>query len=102
MSSETVYSLQQELELVKQELERQSCELEQTTHEKNLSAEYGLVLLEEKKALQQRCEELESYYDSSRTELDLLREVSCLNFTSCINFNFILYQPAWPSVWIKF
>lgn len=75
MSVETIDSLQQERELLKQELERLSCELEQTIHDKNLSAEYGLALLEEKKTLQLRCEELESYYDGAKTELDLLREV---------------------------
>lgn len=80
MSVDTIDSLQEERDLLKQELERLSCELEQTTHEKNLSAQYGLVLLEEKKTLQQRCEELESYYDSSRTELDLLREVIFSSF----------------------
>uniref|UniRef100_A0A2L2YAG2 Protein bicaudal D n=1 Tax=Parasteatoda tepidariorum TaxID=114398 RepID=A0A2L2YAG2_PARTP len=67
-------ALREESELLKQELERVNCELEQTTHEKNLSAEYGLALLEEKQTLQHRYEELESCYDSSRTELELLRE----------------------------
>ncbi|XP_035222070.1 protein bicaudal D-like isoform X1 [Stegodyphus dumicola] len=72
--TENLESLRQERDLLKQELERLGCELEQTTHEKNLSAQYGLVLLDEKEALQQRCEELESCYDSSKAELELLRE----------------------------
>lgn len=74
MSVDTIDSLQQERELLKQELERLSCELEQTTHDKNLSAEYGLALLEEKKTLQLRCEELESYYEAAKAESDILRE----------------------------
>ncbi|XP_054709336.1 protein bicaudal D-like [Uloborus diversus] len=74
MSNETVEILRQERDLLKQELERINCEFEQTTHEKNLSAQYGLVLLDEKRALQQRCEDLEACYDSVKAELDLLRE----------------------------
>ncbi|GIY29003.1 protein bicaudal D [Caerostris darwini] len=72
--NENQESILQEQELLKQELERLSCELEQTTHEKNLSAQYGLVLLEEKENLQQRCEELETFYDSAKSELELVRE----------------------------
>lgn len=72
--SDSQDSVKQERDLLQQELERLSCELEQTTHEKNLSAQYGLVLLEEKESLQQRCEELESCYDSAKGELELLRE----------------------------
>lgn len=80
MSVDTIDSLLDERELLKQELERLSCELEQTTHDKNLSAEYGLALLEEKKTLQLRCEELEQYYDVAKSELDLLREVNAFCF----------------------
>ncbi|PRD28494.1 UNVERIFIED_CONTAM: BicD [Trichonephila clavipes] len=82
--SDSQDSLKQEQELLKQELERLSCELEQTTHEKNLSAQYGLVLLEEKESLQQRCEELESCYDSAKGELELLRETSGLQTFSTL------------------
>ncbi|GFQ79434.1 protein bicaudal D [Trichonephila clavata] len=39
-----------------------------------LETQYGPVLLEEKESLQQRCEELESRYDSEKGELELLRE----------------------------
>ncbi|KAF8783037.1 Protein bicaudal D like protein [Argiope bruennichi] len=72
--SESQESVTHERDLLKQELERLSCELEQTTHEKNLSAQYGLALLEEKENLQQRYEELEAFYDSAKAELELLRE----------------------------
>lgn len=68
--------IHREHDILQQELERLSCELEQTTHEKNLSAQYGLVLLEEKESLQQRCEELETWNDTARNELELLREAS--------------------------
>ncbi|KAG8179808.1 hypothetical protein JTE90_025975 [Oedothorax gibbosus] len=66
--------IHREHSLLKQELERLSCELEQTTHEKNLSAQYGLQLLEQKENLQQKCEELETWNDAARNELELLRE----------------------------
>ncbi|GBN29119.1 Protein bicaudal D [Araneus ventricosus] len=72
--SESQDSVREERDVLKQELVRLSCELEQTTHEKNLSAEYGLALLEEKENLQQRYDELEVFYDSAKGELELLRE----------------------------
>lgn len=80
MSVDTIDSLREERDLLKQELERLSCELEQTTHDKNLSAEYGLALLDEKKNLQLRNEELEVLYDAAKLELDLLREVNIFPF----------------------
>lgn len=80
MSVETIDSLKEERDLLKQELERLSCELEQTTHDKNLSAEYGLALLDEKKSLQLKCEELEACYDAVKLELDILREVNTFSY----------------------
>lgn len=58
------------------EVARLSCELHETTREKIQAAEYGLAVLEEKQALKQQYDELESAYDSVRQELDQLREVS--------------------------
>lgn len=58
------------------EIARLSCELNETTREKIQAAEYGLAVLEEKQALKQQYDELESAYDGVRQELDQLREVS--------------------------
>lgn len=57
------------------EIERLSRELGETTREKIQAAEYGLVVLEENQQLKQRCEDLESEYETVRQELDQLREV---------------------------
>lgn len=59
---------------LRQEIERLSRELDQASSEKVQSAQYGLVLLEEKENLQQRCEELESLYENTRNELDITQE----------------------------
>ncbi|KAH7976608.1 hypothetical protein HPB52_016972 [Rhipicephalus sanguineus] len=63
-----------ENEALKLELERLHRELAQTSHEKIQSAQYGLVLLDEKQALQQRCDELESMYDTTKHEMEILKE----------------------------
>lgn len=63
-------------EEMRDEIARLSCELHETTREKIQAAEYGLAVLEEKQALKQQYDELESAYDSVRQELDQLREVS--------------------------
>uniref|UniRef100_A0A0A9Y006 Protein bicaudal D n=3 Tax=Lygus hesperus TaxID=30085 RepID=A0A0A9Y006_LYGHE len=59
---------------LKQEIERLTRELDQASSEKIQSAQYGLGLLEEKKALLQKCEELESLYENTRNELDITQE----------------------------
>ncbi|CAG06883.1 unnamed protein product, partial [Tetraodon nigroviridis] len=56
------------------EVERLSRELRETTQEKIQAAEYGLAVLEEKQALKQRFDELETDYEAVRHELDQLRE----------------------------
>lgn len=63
-----------ENEALKLELERLHRELAQTSHEKIQSAQYGLVLLDEKQALQQRCDEIEAIYDTTKHELEILKE----------------------------
>ncbi|XP_045501841.1 protein bicaudal D isoform X2 [Colias croceus] len=59
---------------LKAEIERLSRELDQASSEKIQSAQLGLVLLEEKSALQQRCDELESLYENTKHELDITQE----------------------------
>lgn len=48
--------LQQELDTLRQEVVRLTQELDQTSSEKIQSAQYGLVLLEEKEGLEARCQ----------------------------------------------
>uniref|UniRef100_A0A1B6DE92 Uncharacterized protein n=1 Tax=Clastoptera arizonana TaxID=38151 RepID=A0A1B6DE92_9HEMI len=57
-----------------QEIERLSRELDQASSEKIQSAQYGLVLLEEKETLLQRNEELELLYENARHELEITQE----------------------------
>lgn len=64
------------------EIERLSRELDQASSEKIQSAQLGLVLLEEKSALQQRYDELESIYENTRHELKITQEVSGLHSVS--------------------
>ncbi|KAI5636113.1 microtubule-associated protein bicaudal-D domain-containing protein [Phthorimaea operculella] len=59
---------------LKAEIERLSRELDQASSEKIQSAQLGLVLLEEKSSLQQRCDELESLYENTRHELEITQE----------------------------
>ncbi|CAG5036152.1 unnamed protein product [Parnassius apollo] len=59
---------------LKAEIERLSRELDQASSEKIQSAQLGLVLLEEKSALQQRCDELESLYENTKHELEITQE----------------------------
>lgn len=71
------------------EIERLARELDQASSEKIQSAQLGLVLLEEKGALQQRCDELEGLYENTRHDLEITQEVSGLHYnyfhSSCIN-----------------
>nr|CAH0104704.1 unnamed protein product [Daphnia galeata] len=62
------------VEILSLEIERLTRELDQTNSEKIQSAQYGIVLLEEKENLQHRCEELESLFENARHELALTRE----------------------------
>lgn len=59
---------------LKSEIERLTRELDQASSEKIQSAQYGLVLLEEKSHLQQKCEELENLYDNTKHELEITQE----------------------------
>jgi protein bicaudal D len=65
----TIEDLRSEVERLTRELDLQSSEISQ-------SAKYGLGLLEEKLALQSKCEELEALYENSRHELEITQEVS--------------------------
>ena len=63
------------IEQLRSEIERLTRELDQASSEKIQSAQYGLVLLEEKSHLQQKCDEFESLYDTVKLELDITQKV---------------------------
>ncbi|XP_071566358.1 protein bicaudal D isoform X1 [Temnothorax nylanderi] len=62
------------LEELRTEIERLSRELDLASTEKIQSAQYGLALLEEKSALQQRCNDLETLYENTKHELEITQE----------------------------
>ncbi|XP_012274486.1 protein bicaudal D isoform X2 [Orussus abietinus] len=59
---------------LRSEVERLSRELDLASTEKVQSAQYGLALLEEQSALQQRCNDLEALYENTKHELDITQE----------------------------
>ncbi|KAL0278449.1 UNVERIFIED_CONTAM: hypothetical protein PYX00_000269 [Menopon gallinae] len=61
-------------EFLKEEVARLGRELDQASSEKIQSAQYGLVLLEEKSLLQQRCDELEALYENTRHDLKITQD----------------------------
>ncbi|XP_022224108.2 protein bicaudal D [Drosophila obscura] len=74
MSSPSQTEGSQSLEELRMEVERLTRELDQVSSASAQSAQYGLSLLEEKSALEQKCEELETLYDNTRHELDITQE----------------------------
>lgn len=62
------------MEELRLEIERLSRELDQASSEKIQSAQFGLVLLDEKSLLQQKCEELETLYENTKHDLDITQE----------------------------
>lgn len=67
---------------LKAEVERLSRELDQASAEKIQSAQYGLSLLEDKEALQQRCDDLEALYESTKHEFDITQQALAKFHTS--------------------
>nr|CAH7725817.1 unnamed protein product [Callosobruchus chinensis] len=63
-----------DMEIMKSEIERLTRELDQASSEKVQSAKYGLVLLQEKKELEQKCEEFEGLYENTKHELQITQE----------------------------
>lgn len=62
-------------QFLKSEIERLTRELDQASSEKVQSAQYGLVLLAEKKELEQKCEEFETLYENTKHDLTITQEV---------------------------
>lgn len=67
-------SQSEEIAFLRSEVDRLQRELDQTSSEKIQSAQYGLVLLEEKEQLEVRCDELETLFETTKNELDVTRE----------------------------
>ena len=67
-------SQSEEIAFLRSEVDRLQRELDQTSSEKIQSAQYGLVLLEEKEQLEIRCDELETLFETTKNELDVTRE----------------------------
>lgn len=63
-----------ETEILKSEIERLTRELDQASSEKIQSAQYGLVLLQEKEELQLRCEQIETLYENCKHDLIITQE----------------------------
>lgn len=62
------------VEDLRTEIERLSRELDLASTEKIQSAQYGLALLEEKSALEQKCNYLEALYENTKHELEIAQE----------------------------
>jgi len=71
MSSE---AFSEEVERLRAEIIRLTQELDQTSSDKIQSAQYGLVLLEEKEGLETRCQELEAHFENTKHELEVTQE----------------------------
>jgi len=67
-------ALEEEVERLRQEIIRLTQELDQTSSDKIQSAQYGLVLLEEKEGLESRCQELETHFENTKHELEVTQE----------------------------
>lgn len=66
--------LTEEVESMRLEIIRLTQELDQTSSDKIQSAQYGLVLLEEKEGLEARCQELEGHFENTKHELTVTQE----------------------------
>ena len=65
-----------EVATLKGELDRLDAEIREANEERAQAAEYGLVVLEEKQALQVQYEELSALYESTKRELETSVNVS--------------------------
>ena len=65
-----------DLKALQEELEQLNSDLTEANEQRAQAAEYGLVLLEEKQALQFQHEELSNLYESTKRELDSSTTVS--------------------------
>lgn len=83
---------------LRREVERLTHDLQQACQEKVQAAEYGLAVLEEKQELQDKLDELESKYDTTKHDLKQAKEVLVIlkfkfnvSFYLLLLFNFFLF-----------
>jgi len=69
----------EETQALREELEQLNAEIIEANEERAQAAEYGLVVLEEKQALQYQYDELNSLYDSTKRELENSANVRLLH-----------------------
>lgn len=65
-----------DMDALQEELERLNKEIVEAHEDRARAAEYGIVLLEEKQALQTQNEELNSLFDATKRELETAVDVS--------------------------
>ena len=83
------------MEALREELEQLNAEVIEANEERAQAAEYGLVVLEEKQALQSQCDELNSLYDTTKRELETAVNVSTADIRMCVHvdhYSSILYR----------
>ena len=69
----------EETRSLREELEKLNAEIIEANEERAQAAEYGLLVLEEKQALQYQYDELSSLYDVTKRELENSANVSLLH-----------------------
>lgn len=93
-------------EELRSEVERLTRELDSVNSKISQSAKYGLGLLEEKLALQSKCEELDNLYENTKHELDITLEVSLSvkvgKFSSEFCCCFLYFLAIWILFWLLF
>jgi len=67
-----------ELSQLRRQIQTLNLELDEASREKIQAAQYGLQVLEEKQAIQEKFTELEAVYETAKQELEALREVILL------------------------
>ena len=75
---------------LRQEISQLKSELDRSTEENVKAAEYGLLMLEEKRLLQAQLEESEGLLENTKHELNCAKEVSILK-TSASMFYFCTF-----------
>ncbi|KAH7641291.1 bicaudal d-like protein [Dermatophagoides farinae] len=73
-TNDSIQQRDNEIQNLKERIEQLNEELKTATAEKIQSAQYGLVLLDEKEELQKKYDELESRYDSKNKDFEDLKE----------------------------
>ena len=87
-------SLEEEMERLRLENVRLHQELDQTSSEKIQSAQYGLVLLEEKEGLEARCQQLETLIENTKHDLQVTQE-ALAKFQSSQQVSVVIFRAGY-------